>query len=670
MFPGNSRRRRLRRRGRRSAHEGGVEPTPPDPGDASDPPAPDPEVTPDLRPVTPRRPARARESGPSAGRRDSRASGRGSAIPAANGGAASEQRDVEAGIAPDLRPPAREPVERERVRDRVLDRERPERGIAVRRRALPDHAVNGEALGTRDRPLAFPGRRREGVAVSRGEARQRRPTEEPEPGVSGNGEAAQPPSDTLAESAPNDPPSSPHETGLESAAPLDRSGLVPGVLAGLCFALVIATSRMNAAAVGRVLIPLGAISAAVAFGQVLARRHPDEPWLPKLLVAAVVVKLGGSILRFYALVNEHGFHGDSSIYDKWGQNLFDAWTSGGAAPDPYTGAGAGTGWVRWFTGAVYYAFGPDMLNGFLLFGLLALVGSYLWYRAAADAVPFLNKRVYFLLVFFVPSIAFWPSSIGKEALMLLGLGVVALGTARLLMRHLLQGILLALPGGWLLWRVRPHLLAFATFAAGAAYVFGRVRRGRARSESTSIFKPVGMVIVVLLAFFALSQAADFLGMDDFSISSIEQELNQQTGRTAQGGSKVETGETRLTPLSVPQGLIKVLLQPFPWEVETSLQILASLESAALGLFILYRIRSVILSLTRARSTPFLIYCWTLVLLYAVAFSAVANYGLLTRQRSLALPALFVLLAVEPALAKRKNSEDQSSTPQLGVRGAY
>jgi hypothetical protein len=468
--------------------------------------------------------------------------------------------------------------------------------------------------------------------------------------------------------AKNEPQPPTRGVGLEQVAGPDRSGLVPGVLAVLCFAAVVATSRMSLAAVGRVLIPAGAILAAIAAGQVLARRHPDEPWLPKLLVTGVVVKLVGSILRFHALVSEEGFHGDSSIYDKWGQNLFDAWTSGGVVPDPYRGGSAGTGWVRWFTGVVYYVFGPDMMNGFLIFGLLAVIGSYLWYRAAVAAVPFLNKRLYFLLVFFVPSIAFWPSSIGKEALMLLGLGVVALGTARLLTRHLVKGLLIALPGGWLLWRVRPHLLAFATFAAGAAYVFGRVRRGRARSESTSLFKPVGMVMVALLAFFALSQAAGFLGMEDFSISSIEQELNQQSGTTAQGGSKVETGETSLTPLSVPQGLVKVLLQPFPWEVESSFQILASLESAALAGFILYRIRSVILSLTRARTTPFLIYCWTLVVLYAVSFSAIANYGLLTRQRSLALPAVFVLLAVDPALARARDTNDPVRRASSSVAG--
>jgi len=455
-------------------------------------------------------------------------------------------------------------------------------------------------------------------------------------------------------------PSKSSPTGLEGAAAPDRSGMVPGVLAVICLVMVAATGRMQNAAIGRILIPVAGTLAAIAFGQVLARRHPDEPWLPSLLVAGVVVKLGASIARFYTLVGEYGTHGDASVYDDYGRRLAHAWASGGVVPDYTSGASGGTVWVRWFTGIVYYVFGSNILNGFLIFSLLALLGTYLWYRAAVEAVPFLNKRLCFLLLFFAPSIAFWPSSIGKEALMQLGLGAVALGSAKLLKQRVFQGIVFALPGAWLLYNVRPHLLAFATFAAGIAYVAGRVRRGRGKVESPSLFRPVGMVIVALLAFFALSQAASFLGMKDFSLNSIEDELTQQTGRTNQGGSQVATGKVSLTPLSVPQGMVKVLLQPFPWEVETRVQLLASLECAALALFIVYRFKSLRTSLTRARSTPFLIYCWTFVLLYAVTFSAIANYGLLTRQRSLALPAFFVLLAVEPALARPDETQPARS----------
>ena len=58
-------------------------------------------------------------------------------------------------------------------------------------------------------------------------------------------------------------------------------------------------------------------------------------------------------------------------------------------------------------------------------------------------------------------------------------------------------------------------------------------------------------------------------------------------------------------LHLPQGAMTVLLRPFPWEVSSKLQILASLEGIALAGLIVYRRRSVALSLRRLRSSPFL-----------------------------------------------------------------
>jgi hypothetical protein len=553
-------------------------------------------------------------------------------------------------VTPDLRDTAPRRGIRRRSRRPVLKRDRSERPVAIRRAAIAGEPAVRRRSVDRDAPSVISAR-----------AVEAHPDEGPSKVSFDPGDRHAAPDAMDGDPVVADPPAT-SPGGLEGAATPDRSGLVPGVLAAICLVMVAATGRMQNAAIGRILIPAAGILAAIAFGQVLARRHPDEHWLPNLLVAGVVVKLGASVARFYTLISESGTHGDASVYDDYGRRLAHAWASGGVVPDYTSGASGGTVWVRWFTGIVYYVFGSNILNGFLIFSLLALIGTYFWYRAAVEAVPFLNKRLCFLLLFFAPSIAFWPSSIGKEALMQLGLGSLALGTARLLRQRLFQGILIALPGAWLLYNVRPHLLAFATFAAGGAYVIGRVRRRRGTAESASLFRPVGMVIVALLAFFALNQAAEFLGMKDFSINSIEQELNQQTGRTAQGGSQVETGKVSLTPLSVPQGMVKVLLQPFPWEVETRTQLLASLECAVMAVFILFRIRSLTFSLRRARGTPFLIYCWTFVLLYAITFSAIANYGLLTRQRSLVLPAFFALLAVEPSLAASNNGRSRPGVP--------
>jgi hypothetical protein len=461
-------------------------------------------------------------------------------------------------------------------------------------------------------------------------------------------------------------PAAGRRVGLEGAMGPGHRGLVPGLAAATCLAIVAYTGRMDVPAVGRVLIPAAGILGAFAFGRFLEHRHPDERWLTWLLVLGVAAKLVASAIRYDTLVDEFGGAGDASGYDLWGMRHYEAWTSGEDAPD-LTGKGSsGTNWVRWFTGVVYYVFGPDMLNAFLVFALLAVIGSYLWYRATAEAVPFVDKRLYGVLIFFVPSIAFWPSSIGKEALMQLGIGVAALGTAHLLNHRLWRGLLVAAPGAWLLWRVRPHLLAFVAFAAAAAYLVGRVRRRGPAGATTSLLRPVGMVIVAFLAFFAANEGAEFLGMEKFSINAVESELNEQTERSSEGGSEFDTGGSSLTPLSLPQGAVTVLLRPFPWEIETNLQILASLEGAAIAVFLLYRLRSLSVSIVRARSTPFLLYCWTLVMLYAVAFSSFANFGLLVRQRSLVLPALFVLAAIDPRLAPTDRTEDASRARTRGV----
>jgi hypothetical protein len=295
---------------------------------------------------------------------------------------------------------------------------------------------------------------------------------------------------------------------------------------------------------------------------------------------------------------------------------------------------------------VYYLFGSNMVTGFFVFGLLALVGSYFWYRAAIEAVPGVNKRLYLGLVLFAPSIAYWPASIGKEALMQLGIGTVALGTAHLFRQRLVKGLAVAIAGGWPLWVVRPHLLALVTVAAGCAYVGGRVRVGD-QGVRSFLARPVGLLAVVLLAAFTVSQGAKFLGMEDLSLSSIEAELNEQTERSTTGGSEFDNGGNSLNPIHLPQGAATVLLRPFPWETERPLQLLSSVESVVLAGLIIARLSSLRTALWRARSTPFLLYCWVLTILYAATFSSFANFGLLVRQRSLVLPALFVLLAVRP-----------------------
>jgi hypothetical protein len=403
-----------------------------------------------------------------------------------------------------------------------------------------------------------------------------------------------------------------------------------------------------------VLVPAGGIFLALAAARRLVRTHPDEPWIGHLLVIATVAKVGASYARYFNLTDKYEGLGDATSYGDWGGRLANAWLNGGPAPELEDLRK--TNFVRWFTGVVYYLFGSDLLTATFVFGLLALVGTYFWYRATVDAVPIINRRLYFVLVMFAPSVLFWPALVGKEALMQLGLGMLALATS-LALRQRFAALPIALGGGWLVWVVRPHLLALVTVAAGAAYFVGRVRKTSGKSSFFS--RPIGIIVLAFAAFFAVGQGSESLGLTSLSISGIEEELDQTTASTGQGDSKFTHSGNSLNPLYLPYNAVTVLLRPFPWEAEKNVQMLAALEGIALAGFLVLRFQSLRVALVRSREYPFLMFCWVFTAIYCVAFSSFANFGLLVRQRSLILPAVFVLAAVDPLLARRRRSEGAS-----------
>ena len=404
------------------------------------------------------------------------------------------------------------------------------------------------------------------------------------PGPDG-GSPAEPPAEPT-DSDGRLPPPDGARRGITTAVAASGVRLFIGGV-GLLVATAIG-SRFGIDYLGVAFVPIAALLFAVAASRRITRTHPDESWVGRWLIIGVLAKITASYVRYLTLVVGYEGNGDASGYDHVGRQLARAWMGNGT--DPGLETLRQTNFVRWFTGVVYFLFGSNMVAGFFLFGLLALLGSYLWYRATVDAVPFIDKRLYLGLVLFAPSIMFWPSSIGKESLMQLGIGAMALGTSYLVRQNLLMGLIYGGGGGWLLWVVRPHLLALVTIAAGFAYIIGRVRPSKEGSGNVLV-RSLGLVVVAVLVAFSIGQGAEFLGIEDLSLSSVETSLDDQKERSAQGGSSFDNGGNYLSPVNLPRGIVTVLLRPFPWETDTPFQLLASLESAILGCFIIVRLSS-------------------------------------------------------------------------------
>src|SRR5262249_35579063 len=152
-------------------------------------------------------------------------------------------------------------------------------------------------------------------------------------------------------------------------------------------------------------------------------------------------------------------------------------------------------------------------------------------------------------------------------------------TALVLTGRFIRAIPLMLGGGWLIFIVRPHLLALVTVAAAIPYFVGRVRTGKG-GVNTFLNRPIGMVVVGLLVVFTVTAGAHFLGFQKISLDAVQEQLDQNTARTSYGGSEYAHGSNSLSPAVLPRGLVTVLFRPFPWEAGSFFQMLASLESAA------------------------------------------------------------------------------------------
>ena len=201
-------------------------------------------------------------------------------------------------------------------------------------------------------------------------------------------------------------------------------------------------------------------------------------------MAAGVFKLVGSVVRYYVTFTVYS-SADATVYHESGARLAGFFRQGDFVVDIGKRV-VGTGFIEIVTGVVYTVTGATKLGGFFVFSWLGFVGLFLFYRAFRIAFPPGDGRRYALLVFFLPSLLFWPSSIGKESWMMFTLGIASYGAARMLAgRHF--GLLIVAVGLLGTAMVRPHVSLIFIVALIGGYLLRR-------SNRPSLLGPIGKVV--------------------------------------------------------------------------------------------------------------------------------------------------------------------------------
>jgi hypothetical protein len=317
----------------------------------------------------------------------------------------------------------------------------------------------------------------------------------------------------------------------------------------------------------------------------------------------------------------------------------------------------GTNLIIAIGACLFCVIGPSLAGAMVLFAIVSFWGQFLFYRAFVLAFPRANRRVAALLLFLFPSLVYWTSAFGKDALMTLAIGLISYGIARRFDTKGWATILVGLPLATL---IRPHVGAFIAISLFASYLIADITYGR---------KIIGLKLLLFPFFLATCLAIVTYSKSSLELNSVEDaramseysHLHNQIGGSAFGED--ESIGTRLAQAPL------LMFRPFPWEVNNWTAVLASCEGLALLLFILYRRADLVRLFLSARSTPLVIFAICFVAIFSAVFSiALSNFGLLARQRVMVLPLVLALVAGSKSLNPR--SEIQSETRMTKFRSRH
>ena len=380
----------------------------------------------------------------------------------------------------------------------------------------------------------------------------------------------------------------------------------------------------------------------------------ERRFMLQLLAVAIVAKAVATHVRWYLSFNFYG--GDALRYNSAGRAIAEQLRQG-EFEQVASQLELGTPFMEFATGTIFLVTGSTVYGASLVISSLAFLGTFLLYKAFRVAFPLGNWRLFAVLVFFYPSLLYWPSGLSKDALTLFFIGLAAYGTAQVLAAGRWGGIapiLLGLAGTLL---IRPHIAGMLAAAAVIAFVFGASRSGRA----LTLGRVLAQLIAVGGALFFMFQAVSFLGLESARPGAALAFLADQAANVFEGeGGTSNFVTTPVTdPLWAPMAFATVLFRPFPWEAHNLPALIQSLDGLFMGALLVWGSRRLWRAVRQLGKEPYLGFVVVFIVMLVLALSTLGNFGLLARQRSTLLPFVLMLVAFAPSAALSKgNVQDE------------
>lgn len=297
----------------------------------------------------------------------------------------------------------------------------------------------------------------------------------------------------------------------------------------------------------------------------------------------------------------------------------------------------GTAGVDFLTALLVQGLDLSLLGTFLFFNIFGVIGLLIFDASLRIATHDKIKRYRRLatLIVFLPSISFWSSGIGKDALSFMAVNLALWAALNLGRRAILMAVAIAV-----MLLVRPHIAGIMVMAISLASVLD----SRARLRKKLLFGAVATSIALIMVPFALKYSGLGESVDANSLSAY---VEGRQAHNMEGGGGID-----IANMSLPMQLFTYLFRPVIFEARSIFAIAAGIDNLIL-LYLFFSGGRMIWRKSRSGLGENRAFMWSYSLVaWLVLATTTANMGISLRQKWMLAPMLIFLLI---SVTKRRHS---------------
>lgn len=283
----------------------------------------------------------------------------------------------------------------------------------------------------------------------------------------------------------------------------------------------------------------------------------------------------------------------------------------------------GTPFIYSFASVVSKGLGANYLNTTLFFGFLGSLGLVFLYLALRKY--FEKKSWYWNFIFFIPSMSFWSSGLGKDSISFFSVCLFLYTITTNKRKYIF------LPTSFFfMFMVRPHIALMMIVSFVLYFIL--------KSKIHILFKIATLPIIVAGIILSSGFVQQYVGLEEASIDSVSSYVDQRQGYNQSGGSSID-----LQSMSYPVQMFTYIFRPLPFDAHSALALFTSIENTILlilFLYVLFKNKFRLHFFVEGKNTWLLMYALLTCSMLAIT---TANLGIATRQKWMFMPVLLYLL---------------------------